>query len=228
MRGVCACRVPLTPSVSPRLALDPIRLALTVNGIPPALAEGALLSSVWSLVVAAVVLWWGFRRGEWHATLAPMRWYLLAAVVSPGVAVLVAVALGVSGHLVPVAPWFGLAVPLLRGLCVYLALMAHPASPVDRAARTALALDILTVVVGGALITWNNVSRVSIPIEQGGVVGFAALHGQVLLAVVHALLLAVVWGRIGALSPLLRLVSARGSCRMPRRLRKKPLNLRRK
>jgi diguanylate cyclase (GGDEF)-like protein/PAS domain S-box-containing protein len=39
------------------------------------------------------------------------------------------------------------------------------------------------------------------------VVGFAALHGQVLLAVVHGLLLSVVWGRIGALSPLLRLVA---------------------
>ena len=207
MRGVCACRVPPPPPESPRFAVDAYWQALTVSSIPPALAQGALLTSVFSLVVVGVVLWWGFRRGAGHATMAPVRWYLLAAVASPGVAVLVAVALGASGHLAPVAPWLGLAVPLLRGLCVFLALMAHPASPADRAARTALALDILTVVVGGALITWNNVSRVNVPPEQGGVVGFAALHGQVLLAVVHGLLLSVVWGRIGALSPLLRLVA---------------------
>lgn len=178
---------------------------LTTDPITPALSQAWLLMALGGLV-AGVVAWLVGRRRAAAPELVPARRLLMAAILAPTVGVLAALAARPLGLLASAAPFIIVGMLLLPGVCLLLALLRHPAAPQDAAGRSAVGLDVLTVLVGGALVSWNNVNHFAVPFGTGGVAAFAALHGQALLAVVAWLLLAVLMGRMGTGSPLLRLL----------------------
>ena len=180
---------------------------LSSDTLPSELAHWWVWSAVVSLLATGAA-WVAGRRRPVPPAVVSMRRHLLAATAAPAAAVAVALLVAWVVEVTWVDPFLVLAVPLVRGVFLMLALLQHPATPQDASARSAVALDVITVVVGGGLVTWVNADRLPATMGEGGVSAFLALHGQVLLAVVHGLLLAVLMGRMGTASPLLRLLQA--------------------